>query len=117
MNIVDSLEFSPYIDRPAQRAHGDMQFLLKLVEYIKRIASLAVELVDEDYHRSVSHTAHLHQLTCLLLHAFGHVNDYDYAVDRSQCTICVLGKILVTRSVKNIDLVAVIFKSHNGSGH
>ena len=94
-----------------------MQLRLQLVEYVKWVAALAVELVYKYYHRGIAHTAYLHELACLLLDALGHV-DHDYhRVDRREGAVCILGKVLVAGRVEDVYLVIAVVKAHHGGGH
>ena len=81
-------------------------------EALEWVFTLAVELVDEDYNRSVSHPAHFHQLARLHLHAFCHIDHDDNAIDCRQCAVGVFGKVLVSRSVEDVDFVVAIVKTH-----
>ena len=47
----------------------------------------------EDYYRSLSHTAHLHQFTCLRFHTFRTVYNDDNTVYSCQCAICIFGYV------------------------
>ena len=85
----------------------DVQLLLKLVKEVEGVAALTVHLVDEDDDRGVAHTAHLHELSCLCLHTFGGVDDDDGGVDSSQRAVGILGKVLVTRGIEDVDLIRV----------
>ena len=115
--IVDTFEMRADVDRPAERTHTDFQLALQLVEDVERIAALAVELVDKDNNGSVAHTAHLHKLPRLLLHAFRHVDHNDYTVDSRKCAIRILREILVSGSVENVDFVIAIIEAHHGCRH
>lgn len=76
-DVIHALKLGTDIDRPRERAHADLQLLLQLVEQVERVAALAVHLVDEDDNRSVAHTTHFHELTCLCLHTFCSVDNDD----------------------------------------
>ena len=77
VDVVNTLETGALTDRPAQRTNLDFEFFFQLVEHIKRVASLAVHLVDEDDYWRISHAAHLHELAGLCLHTLGRVNHDD----------------------------------------
>ena len=77
VDVVNTLETGALTDRPAQRTNLDFELFFQLVEHIKRVASLAVHLVDEDDYRRISHAAHLHELAGLCLHTLGRVNHDD----------------------------------------
>ena len=113
VEVVDTLECRAVADRECQRAHLDIEFLLHLVQQVERILCRAVELVDENHHRSRTHTADIHQPSGLGFDALRTVNDDNYAVDSRQGTVCILGEVLVTRGVENIDLAALVLESHH----
>ena len=115
IDIVDPLELGADINRPGERTHRDFQFVFQFVENIEGVAPFAVELVDEDNHRSVAHTADLHQLPGLLLHTFGHVHHDDDRVNRRQGAVGVFGEVLVTRSVEDVDFIVAVIEAHDGS--
>ena len=105
IDVVDAFELGAYIDRPRQRTYADFQFAFEFVENVERVAPLAVELIDEDNHRSVAHTAHFHEFAGLLLDTFGHVDNDDDRVDGCQRAVGVFGKVLMARSIQNIDFI------------
>ena len=105
VDVVNALELHTLVNRPRQRAHLYLQFLLQFVEQVERVATLAVHLVDEYDDRGVAHTAHLHELACLCLHALGTVNDDDGRIDGRQRAVGILGEVLVTRGVEDVYLV------------
>ena len=86
------------------------EFALYLVHEVEWILTLAVHLVDKDHHRSLAHTADLHEAAGLGLYTFGRVDNDDYGVHRSQGAEGVLSKVLVTRGVEDIDMVVVVVK-------
>ena len=114
VNIVNALELGTDIDRPREGADADVQFLFELVEDIKRVASLAVELVDEDYYRSLSHAAYLHQTACLSLDTFGDIDHDDYGVDGGKGAEGSLGEILMARGVEDIYFIVAVIETHYG---
>ena len=115
--VIYSLEFRAYINRPAQRTHFNLQFGLKLVENVERVAPLSVKLVYKNYNRSVAHTAHFHQFPGLLLYSLGHIDYNNYTVDGRKRAVSVLRKILVTGRVENIYLIIAVIESHHGRSH
>ncbi len=111
--IIYSFEFGAYVYRPAQGAYADFQFSFQFVEDIERIAAFTVEFVDENDDRCVAHAAHFHQFSCLLFDAFCHVDHYYYRIDRSQGAVGVLGEILVTGCVEDIDFIFAVVEAHH----
>ncbi len=115
--IIHAFEFRTYINRPRKRAHSNLQLGFKLVEYLERVATLAVELVYEDYNRSVAHAAYLHEFARLSLDALCHVDHYNYGVDRRKGAVGIFGKVLVTRGVKDIDFIIAVVEAHYRCGY
>ena len=52
-----------------------------------------------------------------MLHTFSHIDHDNYAIHRSEGAIGVLGEVLVTRGVENIDFVVAIVETHHRSRH
>ena len=75
--------------------------------------SICAGIVDKYDYGGVAHSAHLHQFACLLLDTLCHIDHYDYAVDGSECTVGVLGKILVTWSVEDVYFIITVVESHH----
>ena len=117
VDVINSLKAGAALDRPCQRTDMDGKLLFQLIQQVKRVFRLTVHLIDEDNHRSVAHTANLHQLARLGFHTFRAVHHNDNAVHRRQGTVSIFGKVLVTRSIENIDFVIVIIKLHYRSGY
>ena len=112
VDVVNALEMRSYVDWPAQRTNIYFQLLLQLIKNVKRVTSFAVKLVDKYYYRRVSHSAHFHKPPRLKLHTFCYINHNHNAVNRSECAIGVFCKILVAWSVKNVDFVTFVVKTH-----
>ena len=117
VDVVDALELLADVDGPAERTDVDFELRLQLVEDVEGVAPLAVELVDKDDNGRVAHAAHLHELAGLGLHALGHVDDDDDAVDRREGAVGVLGKILVAGGVENVYLVVAVVEAHDRGGY
>ena len=117
VDVVDTLETDTALDRPRQRAHVDVQFLLQLVQQVERVFGFTVHLVDEDNHRRITHTADLHQLACLRFHTFRTVHHDDNTVHSRQRAVGIFSKVLVTRSIKDVDLVVMVVELHYRSGN
>ena len=105
IDVINSFELRSLVDRPRQRSYLNLQFLFQLIEQVERITSFAVHLVDEDNHRGIPHSAHVHQLTSLCLHTFGAVNHDNSGIHGGQRAVGVFGKVLVTRGVEDVHLI------------
>ena len=116
VDVVDPLEGRAARNGERQRPHTDLELLLHLVQQVERILAGAVELVDEDDHRSVAHAAHLHQLAGLRLDALRAVDHDDDRIDGRQGAVGVLGEIFVSRGVEDVDLASPVFETHHGGG-
>ena len=117
VDVVDALERRAVRDGEREGPHADVQLLLDLVQQIEGLLRGAVQLVDEDDDRRLAHAAHLHELARLRLDALGAVDDDDDRVDGRQRAVGVLGEVLVSRRVEDVDLHPLVFKSHDGRGH
>ena len=105
VNVINAFEPCALIDRPREGSNVYLQFVFQLVEEVEGVSSLAVHLVYEDYHGSVPHTANLHELPCLRLNAFSSINNDDGRIHCGERSICVFGKVLVSRRIENVDLI------------
>ena len=112
--IIDAAETLSHVDRPAQRAHMDMQFLFDLVQQVERVLTVAVHLVDEHDHRSLAHTADFHQLTGLGFHTFCGIDHDNNAIHCRQRTKRIFSEVLVAGRIENIDIMTGIIESQHG---
>ena len=64
----------------------------------------------------MAHGAHLEQLAGLGLDALGRVDDHHGAVGRHQRAVGILGKVLVTGCVEDVDAAAVVLELKNARG-
>ena len=95
----------------------DMQFLLQLVEQVKRILGLAVHLIDKDDDGRIPHAAHLHQFACLRLHTLSSIHHDDDAIHSGQRAVGILSKVLVAWGVEDIDFIVMVVKLHHRRSH
>ncbi|MNE21652.1 hypothetical protein D3C80_1148220 [compost metagenome] len=93
----------------------NIQGRFQFIQQFKRIFSVAVHFIDKNDHRSFPHATNFHQTFGLFLHPVCTVDHQNHTVDRSQCSVSIFRKVLVTGSIQNIDLFSGIFKSHYGS--
>ena len=123
IEVVHAFELGALVDGPREGAHADLQFLLQLIEKIEGVATLTVHFVDKNDDWRLAHTAHGHQFPCLRFHALGPVNHNDNGIYSGQRTECVLGKILVTGGVEDVDLIGFVafigrvVELHDGGGY
>ena len=113
IDVINTLEADTTFDRPRQRAYMNGKFFLQLIQQIKRIFGLTVHFVDKYNNRRITHTAHLHQLTRLRFHTFCTIHNNDNAIYSSQRAVCIFGKVLVTGSIEDINLIIFIVKLHH----
>ena len=90
----------------------DLEFGFELVENLERVAPLAVELVDEYNHRSVAHAAHLHEFACLGFHTLRHVDHDNYRINSRQGAVSILGEVLMTGSIEDVDFIIAVVETH-----
>ena len=113
--IVGPAEFLALADRPDHGRGVECQHLFDLVEQLQRLAALAVHLVDEGDDGNVAEAADLEQLAGARLYALGRVDDHDRRVDGCQRAIGMVGEILVTRRVEQVqDGILVLERHHRG---
>ena len=86
----------------------DAEDFFNVLHQLKRVAGLAVHLVDEGEDRDVAQRADLEQLDGLGLNALGGVNDHDGGVRRHQGAVGILTEVLVAGRVQNVDALALI---------
>ncbi len=115
--IVYALETLAAVDWPREGTYVYTEFVLYLVQQVEWVFTLTVHLVDEDHHGRFAHTADLHQAASLRLHTLGGVNHDNHGIDSRERTERIFGKVLVTRGIEDIDMIALIFKAHHRGGH
>ena len=111
--VVDALEIHAAADGPVHRIGADAELLFQLIQQIKRIARLVVQLVDKGKNRNMPHGADAEQLAGLRLNALCRVNDHHRAVRRHQGTVGVLREILMPGGIQDIDAVALVLELHD----
>ena len=114
--IIDSLESLSLIDGPGEGAHTDLQLFLQFVQQVEGVATLAVHLVDKYDDGRIAHAANVHQFARLGLHTLGTIHNDDGTIYGRERSEGVFGKILVTRGVEDVHLVAIVVKLHDGGG-
>ena len=97
---------------PVDRAGADAQHLLHFLHQGERVFAGAVHLVDEGEDGDVAQTADLEELDGLRLNALRGVNQHDRAVRGDEHAVGVLGEVLVTGGVEDVDVVTVELKLH-----
>ena len=58
----------------------------------------------------MAHHAYFKQLTCLGLYTFGSINNLNRRICCHQGTVSILGEILMSRCIQNVDAKSVILK-------
>ena len=115
--VIDALEVLAAADGPVHRVGLDAEDFFNVLHQLKRVAGLAVHLVDEGEDRDVAQRADLEQLDGLGLNALGGVNDHDGGVRRHQGAVGVLTEVLVAGRVQNVDALALIVELQNRRGN
>ena len=117
LTVVYALKILAGADRPVHGISLNSQFPLHFVQQIKGILGLPVHLVNEGKNGNVPHGADLKQLPGLGLDTFSTVDDHDSGVCRHQGAVGVLGEVLVTGGVQNIDAEATVLELHDRGGN
>lgn len=115
--VVDTLEEAATVDRPGERAGADVQLLLHLIQQVKGVAALAVQLVYEDDDRRLAHGTDLHEFAGLLLYALDRVYYDDHRVYGGEGAVGVLGEVLVAGGIENIDQLVAVVEGHDRGSH
>ena len=115
-NVVGPGKRSAAADRPGERRGVERERLLDLVDEVKRIASLAVHLVDEGQNGDVAQAADLEQLAGARFDPLCGVDHHDRRIDRGEGPVGVLGEVLVARGVEQVEDTAHGLEGHDG-GH
>lgn len=115
--VVDALEEAATIDRPGEGAGADVQLLLHLVQQVKGITALAIQLIYKDDDGRLAHGADLHELACLLLYALHRVYDYDHRVYGCEGAVGVFSKVLVAGGIEDIDQPVAVVEGHDRGSH
>ena len=113
VDVVHALERIAARDGECQRTYTNLQLALNLIQQIERVLARAVQLIDKYHYGGIAHTAYVHQLTSLRLDTLRSVNNDDNRIYGRQRTIGILGKILVTRGIEDVDFHILIVESHN----
>ena len=115
--VIDALEVLAAADGPVHRVGLDAEDFFNVLHQLKRVAGLAVHLVDEGEDRDVAQRADLEQLDGLGLNALGGVNDHDGGIRRHQGAVGILTEVLVAGRVQNVDALALIVELQNRRGN
>ena len=113
LQMEDPLQVLAHADGPGDGCAADLEDVLDLVHQLDGIAPLAVELVDEGHDRGVAQAADLHQLDGPLLDALGAVDDHQRGIDRRQGAVGILGEVLVTGGVEQVDDAFLVGELHH----
>ena len=100
-------------DRPVDGIGVDAELALDLLAELERVARLAVHLIDKGKDGDVAQSTDLEELARLRLDALCAVNDHDGAVRGHQCAVGVLGEVLMSRRVEDVDAVAAVLELHD----
>jgi len=115
--VIDPQEPLADTDRPGDGGTSDLQHLLDLVQDLKGVPALPVELVDEGEDGGIPQPAHIHELDGALLHALGHIDDHQGGVHGREGTVGIFGEILVARRIQQVDGGLPVGELHDRRGH
>ena len=108
--VIDALECLTGADGPVYRAGGNTKLILDIVQQFKDIHRFPVHLIDKGKNGDMAHGADLEKLPGLSLHALTAVNNHNCGIRSHQGTVGVLGEVLMSRSIQNVDTIAVVIK-------
>jgi hypothetical protein len=111
--VIGAAEGLRAADRPGDRGAVERQLLFHLVQYLERIAALAVHLVDEGDDRDVAQAADFEKLQRARLDTLGGVDHHHGRIDRRQRAVGVVGEVLVAGCVEQVEDRVVIFEGHH----
>ena len=114
--VINPTEILAGSDRPVDRAGGNSQFLFNLIHQVKGVSCVPVQLIDKGKNRNVAHGADLEQFSCLSLHALAAVDDHNGRIRRHKGPVGVLGEVLVSGRIQNVDTVTVVQKLEHRGG-
>src|SRR5690606_699137 len=97
--------------------HIQSETLFDLVHQLKGISAFTIEFVHKGNNGNIPKTTNLKQLPGLLFDPLGSIDDHDGGVYGGQSAVGVLGEVLVTRSVDQIEYMIVVLKGHGRRRH
>ena len=114
--VVDALEIPIHADGPVNGTGADAQHLLQFFHQRKGILGGSVHFIHKGENRYVPHPADLEQLNGLGFHALGGVDQHNCRIGSHQHPVSILGEVLVSGGIQNVDAESVIFKLHGRRG-
>ena len=117
LEIIQTGQGAAHAQRPVHRCTGKAEGLLDLVQQGQRVATVAIQLVDEGHDGRAVHAADLHQSAGALLDTLGGIDDHQRSIHGRERPVGILGKILVARRVHQVDDAAAIGKLHHRCRH
>src|SRR3569623_1391437 len=117
IKIENAFETFAHADRPSDGGTLNFQHRLDLIQQIHRLATFAIQLVDEGNDGGVAQPADFHQFDGALFHALGAVDHHQRGIDRGEGAIGIFREILVARGVEQIDHHVLIGELHYGGGY
>ena len=84
---------------------------------VDRLATLAIELVDEGEYRRITHATHLHELDGALLDTLGDIDHHECRIDSGQRAVGILGEIGMSGSIQQVHDAPLVGKLHHRGCH
>src|SRR3954447_6460398 len=112
--IENALEVRTIADRPVHGKSANPEDAFHFIQKSERLTRGPVAFVHESEDGHASLPADFKELPGLRLNAFAGVNDHDDRIYGRKDAVGVLGKILVTRSVEQVDAVAAVVELEDG---
>ena len=113
MEVIETLKRFPHPDRPVHRIAGDTQHFFQFFQQIKGLPAITIQLVDEGEDRDIAVLNHFKEFFGLGLDTLGRVHNHHGRIHGHQGPIGILGEILVSRRIQNIDPLARVIKLHD----
>ena len=113
ISVIHTLEFFTWTDWPVYGIGVNSENILNVFKKVKRIFCISVHLVDECNDRNITHYTDLEKFDSLFLNTLWTVNYHYGRVCRHKCTVGIFREVLMSRCVKNIYAITVIFKLQN----
>ena len=115
--VINTLIIAIDPHRPIHRIRAYAENFFQFVHQFERVFAVTIDFVNKSKDRNMALPADLKQLACLLLDAFGGIDQHHGAIGRHQGSVCIFAEILVTGCIENIDATAVIFELHHARCH
>ena len=108
--VINTFKFFTGTNGPVNGTGCNTKLFLDIVQQFKGIHGIAVHFINKSKDRDMSHDTNFEQFSGLGLNTLRSINDHNRRVCSHQGTISILGEILMSRGIQNINAVIVIVK-------